>query len=76
LLYLDDYTTEYNYFVDVELWREKIVAVMGGELLVFELDDVEKAFEERPFLTPYGAYLDGLKVLAFTIKRIRWMLKP
>jgi hypothetical protein len=75
LLYLDDSTTEYNHFVDVELWRGRIVAVTGRELLVFELDDVEKAFEERPFLTPYGAYLDRLKGLAFTIKRIRWMLK-
>jgi hypothetical protein len=75
LLYLDDSTTEYNHFVDVELWRERIVAVTGRELLVFEPDEVKKAFEERPFLIPYGAYLDRLKGLAFTIKRIRWMLK-
>jgi hypothetical protein len=75
LLYLDDSTTKYNRFVDVELWRGKIVAVTGKELLVFELDDIEKVFEERPFLTPYGACLDRLKGLAFTIKRIRWILK-
>jgi hypothetical protein len=75
LLYLDDSTTEYNHFVDVELWMGKIVAVTGRELLVFEPDDIEKTFEKRPFLTPYGAYLDRLKGLAFTIKRIRWMLK-
>jgi hypothetical protein len=76
LLHLDNSHLEYNYFVDVEPWGEKIVAVTGKELLVFELKDVEKAFEERPFLTPHRAYLDRLRGLAFTIKRIRWMLKP
>jgi hypothetical protein len=46
------------------------MAVTSRELLVFEFKDVEKAFEERPFLTPHRAYLDRLRGLAFTIKRI------
>jgi len=76
LLHLDNSRLEYNHFVDVEPWGEKIVAVTGKELLVFELEDVVKTFEERPFLTPHRACLDRLRGLAFTIKRIRWMLKP
>jgi hypothetical protein len=76
LLHLDDSTLEYNHFVDVEPWEEKVVAVTGRELLVFELSDIEKAFKERPFLAPYLAYLDRLRGLAFTIKRIKWILKP
>jgi len=62
--------------VDVELWKEKVVAVTGKEILVFELGDVERAFEEKPFLTLYRAYLDRLKGLAFKIKRIKWILEP
>jgi hypothetical protein len=52
------------------------VAATSRELLVFELKDVVKAFEERPFLTPHRAHLDRLRGLAFTIRRIQWMLKP
>jgi hypothetical protein len=76
LLYLNNSTLEYNHFVDVEPWKEKVVAVTGKEILVFELGNVERAFEEKPFLTLYRAYLDRLKGLAFTIKRIKWILKP
>jgi hypothetical protein len=76
LLYLNSSTLEYNHFVDVEPWREKVVAVTGKEILVFELGDVERAFEEKPFLTLYRAYLDRLKGLAFKIKRIKWILEP
>jgi hypothetical protein len=75
LLHLDNSYLEYNYFVDVEPWGEKLVAVTGKELLVFELEDIVKAFEERPFLIPHRAYLDRLRGLAFTIRRIKWMLK-
>ena len=76
LLYLNSSALEYNHFVDVEPWREKVVAVTGKEILVFELGDVERAFEEKPFLTLYRAYLDRLKGLAFKIKRIKWILEP
>ena len=33
----------YNYFVNVEIWREKIVAVTGKELLFFDINDIEQA---------------------------------
>jgi len=76
LLYVDNSITGYNHFVDVEPRNGKIMAVTGRELLIIEPNDIEKTFEEKPFLTPYEACLDRLKGLAFTIKRIRWMLKP
>jgi hypothetical protein len=75
LLYVDNSITGYNHFVDVEPWNGKIVAVTGRELLIIESNNIEKTFEEKPFLTPYEVCLDRLKGLAFTIKRIRWMLK-
>jgi hypothetical protein len=76
LLHLDNFALEYNHFVDVEPWEKKVVAVTGKELLVSELKGVKKAFEESLFLTPHRAYLDRLRGLAFTIKRIEWILKP
>jgi hypothetical protein len=75
LLYLNNSTLEYNHFVDVELWKEKVVAVTGKEVLVFELGNIERAFEEKPFLHLYRAYLDRLKGLAFKVKRIKWILE-
>jgi len=74
LLYLDNSTFEYNHFVDVEPWGEKVVSVTGKEILIFELENIKKAFKEKPFLTLYRASLDRLRGLAFTIKRIKWHL--
>ena len=74
-LYVDSSITGYNHFVNAEIWKEKIVAATGKELLIFNINDVEQALRSKPFITPYKAYLDKVKGLAYTIKRIRWMLR-
>jgi len=74
-LYIDSSITGYNPFVNVEIWKDKIVGVTGKELLIFDINDIEQALRSKPFLTPYKAYLDKVKGLAFTIKRIQWMLR-
>jgi len=76
-LYIDLTFTEYNCFVDAFAWRNKIIAVTGRELLVFDSRDVEEAFRRKPLLTPYRAYLDrvGGLLYVYVLKRLPWMLK-
>jgi hypothetical protein len=74
-LHIDSSITEYNHFVNVEIWKEKIVAVTGRELLIFDINDLKQALRSKPILTPYKAFLDKVKGLSFTIKRIQWMLE-
>jgi hypothetical protein len=42
-LYVDSSIIGYNYFVNVEIWREKNLAVTGKELLFFDISDIEQA---------------------------------
>jgi hypothetical protein len=47
-LYIDPTSSCYNHFVNAFAWGNKIVAVTGKELLVFDSRDVEGAFRENP----------------------------
>jgi len=42
----------------------------SGELLIFNIGDIEQTLRSKPILTPYKAYLDKVKGLTFAIKRI------
>jgi hypothetical protein len=74
-LFIDGSITKYNHLVSAELLGERIIVATGRKLLIFNNNDVEQALREKPFLVPYKAYLDKVKGLAFTIKRIRWILR-
>ena len=74
-LHIDPTSTNYNHFVDAIVWRDKIVAVTGKELLMFDSRDVEEAFRRKPFLVPYKAYLDRVKGALYMLKRFPWILK-
>jgi hypothetical protein len=74
-LYIASTSSKYNYFVDAVVWRDKIVAVTGKELLMFDSRDVEEAFKRKPFLVPYKAYLDRVKGVLYMLKRSPWILK-
>jgi len=71
-LYVDASIPGYNHFVSVEVWGDKIIATTGKELLVFDPDDVREAFSKRPILTPYGAYFDRVRCVAYMVKRGLW----
>jgi len=51
---------------------DKVIAATGKELLVFGSDDVREAFSKRPILTPYGAYFDRVRGVAYMVKRGLW----
>jgi hypothetical protein len=68
-LYIDPASSEYNYFVNAVVWRDKVVAVTGKELLMFNSRDVEEAFRRKPFLVRYKAYLDRVKGALYVLKR-------
>ena len=40
-LYISPASSEYNYFVNAAVWRDKVVAVTGKELLMFDSRDAE-----------------------------------
>ena len=68
-------TVDYNYFVNAILWGERIVAVTGRELLVFDYSDVERALRGEPLLTPYKAYVDRVRGVLYVVRRLPWMLR-
>jgi len=74
-LYIDPASSEYNHFVNAVVWRDKVVAVTGKELLMFDSRDVEEAFRRKPFLAPYKAYLDRVRGALYVLKRFPWMLR-
>jgi hypothetical protein len=71
-LYVDASIPGYNHFVGVEVWGDDIVATTGKELLVFDPDDVREAFSKGPILTPYGAYFDRVRGVAYMVRRGLW----
>jgi hypothetical protein len=74
-LYIDPTSTKYIHFVNAVVWRDKVVAVTGKELLMFDSRDVEEAFRRKPFLTPYKAYFDRVRGVLYILKRLPWMLR-
>jgi hypothetical protein len=68
-------TVGYNHFVNAIVWGERIVAVTGRELLVFDYGDVERALGGEPLLTPYKAYVDRVRGVLYMLKRLPWTLK-
>jgi len=74
-LYINPASSEYNYFVNAVVWRDKVVAVTSKGLLMFDSRDVEEAFRRKPFLAPYKAYLDRVKGALYMLKRFPWMLR-
>ncbi len=68
-LYVDASIPGYNHFVSVEVWGDNIVATTGRELLIFSPDDVREAFSKGPILTPYGAYFDRVRGVAYMVRR-------
>jgi len=71
-LYVDASIPGYNHFVSVEVWGDDIVATTGRELLIFNPDDVRGAFDKEPILTPYGAYFDRVRGVAYMVRRGLW----
>jgi hypothetical protein len=74
-LYINPASSGYNHFVNAVVWKGKIVAVTGKELLMFDSRDVEEAFRRKPFLAPYKAYLDRVRGALYVLKRLPWMLR-
>ncbi len=68
-------TVGYNYFVNAIVWGERIVAVTGRKLLVFNYSDVERALGGEPLLTPYKAYVDRVRGVLYVARRLSWMLR-
>jgi len=71
-LHIDSASSEYNCFVNAVVWRDKVIAVTGKELLMFDLRDVEEVLRRKPFLAPYKAYLDRVKGALYVLKRFPW----
>jgi hypothetical protein len=67
-------TVGYNGFVNAIVWGERIVAVTGRELLVFDYD-VERVLGGEPLLTPYKAYVDRVRGVFYVVRRLPWMLR-
>jgi hypothetical protein len=77
-LYIESTSTPivgYNHFVNAIVWGERIVAVTGRELLVFDYSDVERALGGEPLLTPYKAYVDRVRGVLYVARRLPWMLR-
>jgi hypothetical protein len=74
-LYIDPASSGCNHFVNAVVWKDKVVAVTGKELLMFNSRDVEEAFRRKPFLAPYKAYLDRVRGALYVLKRLPWMLR-
>jgi hypothetical protein len=74
-LHIDNSISSYNHFVDATVWRDKLIASTGRELLIFNYKDVEEAFKRKPFLYPYKAYIDRVRGLIYILKRLPWMIK-
>jgi len=72
-LHIDPTSTKYNHFIDVAIWRDKVVAATGKELLIFDSRDVEEALRRKPFLAPYKAYLDRVRGILFMLKKLPWI---
>jgi hypothetical protein len=69
-LHIDPTSSEYNYFVNAVVWRDKVIAV-----IIFGLRDVEEVLRRKPFLAPYKAYLDRVKGALYVLKRLPWTLR-
>jgi hypothetical protein len=74
-LHIDSSIPSYNHFVYATVWRDKLIASTGRELLIFDYKDVEEAFKRKPFLYPYKAYIDRVRGLIYILKRLPWMIK-
>jgi hypothetical protein len=74
-LYINPASSGYNHFVNAVVWRDKVVATTGKELLMFDSRDVEEAFRRKPFLVPYKAYLDRVRGALYVLKRFPWILR-
>jgi len=74
-IYIDNSISSYNHFVYATVWRDKLIASTGRELLIFDYKDVEEAFKRKPFLYPYKAYIDRVRGLIYILKRLPWALK-
>ncbi|NAZ12548.1 MAG: hypothetical protein GU359_00145 [Desulfurococcales archaeon] len=74
-LHIDNSISSYNYFVYATIWRDKLIASTGRELLIFNYKDVEEALKRKPFLYPYKAYTDRVRGLIYILKRLPWMIK-
>ena len=71
-LYVNMSIPKYNHFVNVEVLGDKIVATTGRELLIFSLDDVRGALDKEHILTPYSAYFDRVRGVAYMVRRGLW----
>jgi hypothetical protein len=71
-LYIDPTSSCYNHLVNAFAWGNKIVAVTGKELLVFDSRDVGGHLG-KTLLTPYRAYLDRVRGVLFMLKRLPWI---
>ena len=74
-IHIDNSISNYNHFVDATIWRDKLIASTGWELLIFNYKDVEETFKRKPFLSPYKAYIDRVRGLIYILKRLPWMIK-
>lgn len=71
LLHLEGLEKDFRHYMNVVEGQDFIASSTGSSLVIYELGDIEHALNLKPVMIRYRGYLDRVKGLLFTIKRIR-----
>ncbi|MEM0488985.1 MAG: hypothetical protein QW707_07300 [Candidatus Bathyarchaeia archaeon] len=70
-LYVEGFMEDFNYHIVLSEGRNFLACSTGKSLLVFEKDELKSIISRsNPVMSSYRAYIDRLKGLGFTLKRM------
>ncbi|MEM1510040.1 MAG: hypothetical protein QW096_09275 [Thermofilaceae archaeon] len=70
-LYVESYKEDFNHHMTLSEGRKFLACSTGKSLLVFEKDELKSIISSsNPVMSSYRAYMDRLKGLEFTLKRM------
>ncbi|MEM0099628.1 MAG: hypothetical protein QXZ17_00965 [Nitrososphaerota archaeon] len=70
-LYVESYKEDFNHHMMLSEGRNFLACSTGKSLLIFEKDELKSIISSsNPVMSSYRAYMDRLKGLGFTLKRI------
>ena len=70
-LYVEGFKEDFNYHMTLSEGRNFLACSTGKSLLVFEKDELKsRVSSSNPVVSSYRAYMDRLKGLGFTLKRM------
>jgi hypothetical protein len=67
-LFIESFDEEFNHNMLLSVGKDIVVCSTGKNLLIFNEDDVENAFNSKPLMVKYKAYRDKLIGYGFLIK--------